>query len=74
MSDTGRFAAGMGANLAKGIGRVATDKAASMMDLAKERVMQTTGGKTDLPASRPFRFPPAGGERAIQRMPVIPDG
>lgn len=36
---------GMGNNLAKGAGQVAKDKAASMVDSAKERVGQTTGGR-----------------------------
>ena len=45
MSNAGRFAADMGANLARGAGQVATDKAVSMMDSAKERVAQTVGGK-----------------------------
>ncbi|ANW51720.1 P-type conjugative transfer protein TrbL [Burkholderia pseudomallei] len=45
MSNAGRFAADMGANLARGAGQVATDKATSMMDSAKERVAQTVGGK-----------------------------
>lgn len=45
MSNAGRFAADMGSNLAKGTGQVAKDKAASMMDSAKERIGQTTGGR-----------------------------
>ncbi|VWD28920.1 putative plasmid conjugal transfer protein [Burkholderia contaminans] len=45
MSNAGRFAADMGANLATGVGQVATDKAASMMESGKERVAQTMGGK-----------------------------
>ncbi|MCC8393495.1 P-type conjugative transfer protein TrbL [Paraburkholderia sp. MMS20-SJTR3] len=45
MSTAGRFAADMGANLAKGAGAVAKDKAANMMDGAKERIAQTTGSK-----------------------------
>lgn len=45
MSNAGRFAADMGNNLAKGAGQVAKDKAASVMDSAKERIGQTTGGK-----------------------------
>ncbi|MBR7945376.1 P-type conjugative transfer protein TrbL [Burkholderia cenocepacia] len=45
MSNAGRFAADMGSNLAKGAGQVAKDKAASMMDSAKERIGQTTGGR-----------------------------
>lgn len=45
MNDAGRFAADMGNNLAKGAGQVAKDKAASMVDSAKERIGQTTGGR-----------------------------
>lgn len=45
MGTAGRFAADVGANLAKGAGQVAKDKAANMLDAAKERVVQTTGGK-----------------------------
>lgn len=45
MSNTGRFAADMSGNLAKGAGDVAKDKAAVMMESAKDRVAQTTGGK-----------------------------
>lgn len=45
MNTAGHFAADMGANLAKGAGAVAKDKAANMMDSAKERVGQTTGSK-----------------------------
>lgn len=45
MNTAGRFAADMGANLAKGAGAVAKDKAANMMDAASQRVGQTTGGK-----------------------------
>ncbi|WP_017173893.1 P-type conjugative transfer protein TrbL [Xanthomonas phaseoli] len=45
MGTAGRFAADMGANLAKGAGQVAKDNAANMMDAAKEQVAQTTGGK-----------------------------
>ncbi|CAM8819219.1 P-type conjugative transfer protein TrbL [Burkholderia pseudomallei] len=45
MGNAGRFAADMGNNLAKGAGQVAKDKAASMVDSAKERVGQTTGGR-----------------------------
>lgn len=45
MGTAGRFAADMGANLAKGAGTVAKDKAANMMDAAKEQMAQTTGSK-----------------------------
>nr|WP_244115206.1 P-type conjugative transfer protein TrbL [Burkholderia contaminans] len=45
MNTAGRFAADMGANLAKGAGAVAKDKAANMMDAAKEQMAQTTGSK-----------------------------
>lgn len=45
MSNAGRFAADMGANLAKGASQVAKDKATSMMDSAREHVAQTAGGK-----------------------------
>ncbi|CAJ8492133.1 putative plasmid conjugal transfer protein [Burkholderia pseudomallei] len=45
MSNTGRFAADMSSNLAKGAGDVAKDKAAAMMESAKGHVAQTTGGK-----------------------------
>ncbi|TPQ46575.1 P-type conjugative transfer protein TrbL [Burkholderia ubonensis] len=45
MGTAGRFAADMGANLAKGAGQIAKDKATNMMDAAKEQVAQTTGGK-----------------------------
>ncbi|CAJ5541849.1 putative plasmid conjugal transfer protein [Burkholderia pseudomallei] len=45
MSNASRFAADMGNNLAKGGGQVAKDKAASMVDSAKERIGQTTGGR-----------------------------
>jgi len=45
MSNTGRFTADMSSNLAKGAGDVAKGKAAAMMESAKERVAQTTGGK-----------------------------
>ncbi|VBG94388.1 putative plasmid conjugal transfer protein [Burkholderia pseudomallei] len=45
MNDAGRFAADMGNNLAKGAGQIAKDKAASMVDSAKERIGQTTGGR-----------------------------
>lgn len=45
MSNAGRFAADMGNNLANGASQVAKDKAASMMDSAKERIGQTTGGR-----------------------------
>nr|WP_258174543.1 P-type conjugative transfer protein TrbL [Burkholderia gladioli] len=45
MSTAGRFAADMGANLAKGAGAVAKDRAANMMDVAKEQMAQTTGSK-----------------------------
>ncbi|KVD97548.1 conjugal transfer protein TrbL [Burkholderia ubonensis] len=44
MSNASRFAAGMGKNLANGASQVAKDKAASMMDSAKERIGRTTGG------------------------------
>lgn len=53
MNTAGRFAADMGANLAKGAGAVAQDKAANMMDSAKERVGQTTGGKIASEISNP---------------------
>ncbi|WP_322075545.1 P-type conjugative transfer protein TrbL [Burkholderia cenocepacia] len=53
MSNAGRFAADMGNNLAKGAGQVAKDKAASMMDSAKERIGQTTGGKIASEISNP---------------------
>lgn len=39
------FAADMGANLAKGISRVATDKANENLALMKERISNTAGGK-----------------------------
>jgi type IV secretory pathway TrbL component len=45
MGTAGRFAADMGSNLAKGAGQIAKDKAANMMDAAKEQLAQTTGGK-----------------------------
>jgi len=45
MSTAGKFAADMGANLAKGAGQVAKDKAGSMAASAKERIADTTGGK-----------------------------
>ncbi|MDN7871891.1 P-type conjugative transfer protein TrbL [Burkholderia multivorans] len=45
MSTAGRFAADMGANLARGAGTVAKDKAANMMDAAREQMAQTTGSK-----------------------------
>nr|WP_232357619.1 P-type conjugative transfer protein TrbL [Burkholderia pseudomallei] len=45
MGTAGRFAADMGANLAKGAGQFAKHKAANMMDATKEQVAQTTGGK-----------------------------
>jgi P-type conjugative transfer protein TrbL len=45
MSTAGRFAADMGANLAKGAGAVAKDKAANMMDATKEQMALTTGSK-----------------------------
>ncbi|AXI82786.1 P-type conjugative transfer protein TrbL [Xylella taiwanensis] len=45
MGTTGRFAADMGANLAKGAGQVAKDKVGSMVASAKERIADTTGGK-----------------------------
>lgn len=45
MSNAGRFAADMGNNLANGASQVTKDKAASMMDSAKERIGQTTGGR-----------------------------
>ncbi|RQZ24656.1 P-type conjugative transfer protein TrbL [Burkholderia sp. Bp9017] len=65
MSNAGRFATDMGANLAKGAGQIATDKAVSMMDSAKERVAQTTGGKiaSDIRGDSDFRRS-AGGETA----------
>ncbi|MBR8087062.1 P-type conjugative transfer protein TrbL [Burkholderia vietnamiensis] len=53
MSTAGRFAADMGANLAKGAGAVAKDKAANMMDAAAQRVGQTTGGKVASEISNP---------------------
>jgi type IV secretion system protein TrbL len=45
MSTGGKFAADMGANLAKGAGQVAKDKVGSMTASAKERIADTTGGK-----------------------------
>ncbi|WP_244111540.1 P-type conjugative transfer protein TrbL [Burkholderia gladioli] len=45
MGTTGRFAADMGSNLAKGAGQVAKDKVGSMAASAKERIADTTGGK-----------------------------
>ncbi|WP_322005822.1 P-type conjugative transfer protein TrbL [Paraburkholderia tropica] len=45
MNTAGRFAADMGANLAKGAGAVAKDKAANRMDATSQRVGQSTGGK-----------------------------
>ncbi|AZR34862.1 P-type conjugative transfer protein TrbL [Xanthomonas vasicola] len=45
MGNAGRFAADMGSNLAKGAGQVASNKAANMMDAAKEQIAQTTGGR-----------------------------
>ncbi len=45
MNTTSRFAADMSANLAKGVGTVAKDKASNMMEAARDRVSQTTGGK-----------------------------
>nr|WP_232450750.1 P-type conjugative transfer protein TrbL [Burkholderia ubonensis] len=45
MGTAGRFAADMGANLAKGAGQIAKDKAANMADTTKEGIAQTTGGK-----------------------------
>jgi len=45
MGRAGKFAADMSANLAKGAGAVAKDKAANMMDAAKDKISQTTGGK-----------------------------
>jgi len=45
MSNAGRFAADMGGSLANGASQVAKEKAASMMDSAKERIGQTTGGR-----------------------------
>lgn len=53
MNTAGRFAADMGANLAKGAGAVAKDKAANMMDAASQRVGQTTGGKMAAEISNP---------------------
>ncbi|WP_017170484.1 P-type conjugative transfer protein TrbL [Xanthomonas phaseoli] len=53
MNTAGRFAADMGANLAKGAGAVAKDKAANMMDAAAQRVGQTTGGKVASEISNP---------------------
>ncbi|MFX1695882.1 P-type conjugative transfer protein TrbL [Paraburkholderia sp. A1RO-1] len=44
-STAGKFAADMGASLAKGTGAVARDKAAGMADAAMDRITQTTGGK-----------------------------
>ncbi|MCW3699894.1 P-type conjugative transfer protein TrbL [Burkholderia cenocepacia] len=41
----GKFAADMGTSLAQGAGAVAKDKAAGMMDAAKDRIAQTAGGK-----------------------------
>lgn len=45
MGAAGKFAADMGANLAKGAGQVAKDKAGSMAASAKERIADTAGGK-----------------------------
>ncbi|WJF90214.1 P-type conjugative transfer protein TrbL [Paraburkholderia bonniea] len=45
MGTAGKFAADMGANLAKGAGQVAKDKAGSMATSAKEQIADTTGGK-----------------------------
>ncbi|MFL9951965.1 P-type conjugative transfer protein TrbL [Paraburkholderia nemoris] len=45
MGTAGKFAADMGANLAKGAGQVAKDKAGSMAASAKERIADTAGGK-----------------------------
>lgn len=45
MNTAGRFAADMGANLAKGAGAAAKDKALNMMDAAAQRVDQTMGGR-----------------------------
>lgn len=45
MGNAGRFAADVGANLAKGAGSVAKDKAEHIIDTAKEKIAQTTGGK-----------------------------
>ena len=44
-SNAGKIAADAGANLAAGTAAVAKEKAASMMDSAKERIADTTGGK-----------------------------
>lgn len=45
MGTAGKFAADMGANLAKGAGQVAADKASSMAASAREQIADTTGGK-----------------------------
>ena len=45
MNTAGRFAADMGANLAKGAGAATKDKAVNMMDAAAQRVGQTMGGR-----------------------------
>jgi type IV secretion system protein TrbL len=45
MGAAGRFAADIGANVAKGVGRVAADKASSIVVSAKEQIADTTGGK-----------------------------
>lgn len=45
MNTAGRFTADMGANLVKGAGAAAKDKAANMMDAAAQRVGQTMGGR-----------------------------
>ncbi|EEO8595863.1 P-type conjugative transfer protein TrbL [Salmonella enterica] len=44
-SKAGRVATGTVANLAKGIGSMATAKASSMAEAAKSRIAETTGGK-----------------------------
>lgn len=44
-ANAGKIAADAGANLAAGTAAVAKEKAASMMDSAKERIADTTGGK-----------------------------
>lgn len=45
MGTAGKFAADMGATLAKGAGQVAKDKAGGMAASAKEQIADTTGGK-----------------------------
>ena len=58
MNTAGRFAADMGATLAKGSMGVAKDKIESIKDASKERIGETTGGKVaskikDLDSTQP---------------------